>query len=428
MTLMIIRCARLRVALLAAGGIAAGVVMVGHSAYAEGVGGARHSMAVRTVTTGVNLGKYDRKQWDMELKKAVEVNLSAKKALEDDGFVVQSTRVTTNPFEEYAGSDDKKEIVGAMKELVSLAKKHDIQFLGVGPAQGSAAVEVVPDLVSLASCLSLSIPVPLTPEGIPDHNRALNAADACLRISEETPGGIGNFQLAVGFNSRPNIPFFPVGYHRGPSMAFSVGCETAPTVSKAMENSSDLNAVSRSIRDSLEKSFFIVDATAKRMESKLGVTYNGIDASVAPNPDLYSLTNGYQALGLGRFGQSGSLFISSLITQAAKSVRVHKTGYSGLMLPPLEDNGLAHLAMNTYRIHDLLLYSAVCGVGLDTVPIPGDTPREKIAALYMDCAALAFRLDKPLTARLFPVKGKKAGEMTVFDSPYMCNGKIFEVP
>jgi len=110
-----------------------------------------------------------------------------------------------------------------------------------------------------------------------------------------------------------------------------------------------------------------------------------------------------------------------------KSVNVKKAGYSGLMLPPLEDSGLASMAMETYRIQDLLLYSAVCGVGLDTVPIPGDTPKEKIAALYMDCSALAHRLDKPLTARLFPVLGKKAGEMTEFNSPHMCNGKIFSV-
>ncbi len=53
----------------------------------------------------------------------------------------------------------------------------------------------------------------------------------------------------------------------------------------------------------------------------------------------------------------------------------------------------------------LLTYSAVCGIGLDTVPIAGDTPAEKIAAIMRDTGTMAFRLNKPLTVRFFPVPG-----------------------
>ena len=55
-------------------------------------------------------------------------------------------------------------------------------------------------------------------------------------------------------------------------------------------------------------------------------------------------------------------------------------------------------------------------------------PPEKLAALFHDVAALAFRLDKPLTARLFPVPGGVAGQQTDFKNPYLCNSAIFEVP
>ena len=71
---------------------------------------------------------------------------------------------------------------------------------------------------------------------------------------------------------------------------------------------------------------------------------------------------------------------------------------------------------------------AVCGLGLDTVPIAGDTSQGKLAALLLDVAALAFRLDKPLSARVFPVPGKAAGEATSFVNPYLCDTKVFEVP
>lgn len=78
--------------------------------------------------------------------------------------------------------------------------------------------------------------------------------------------------------------------------------------------------------------------------------------------------------------------------------------------------------------------AAVCGVGLDTVPVPGATqqqpPEEReallraTASLLLDTAALAFRLRKPLSVRLLPVPGGRAGEQTAFDSPYLLNGKI----
>lgn len=42
-------------------------------------------------------------------------------------------------------------------------------------------------------------------------------------------------------------------------------------------------------------------------------------------------------------------------------------------------------------------------------------------------AALAFRLNKPLSCRLLPMKGKKAGEWTEVDSPYLCNTRVFSL-
>ncbi|HLY31068.1 MAG TPA: DUF711 family protein, partial [Ktedonobacterales bacterium] len=75
-------------------------------------------------------------------------------------------------------------------------------------------------------------------------------------------------------------------------------------------------------------------------------------------------------------------------------------------------------------INELLTYSAVCGTGLDTIPLPGDTPPERVAALLADVATLAHRLRKPLSARLFLVPGGQAGEMTTFDSPYLTNTRI----
>ena len=70
------------------------------------------------------------------------------------------------------------------------------------------------------------------------------------------------------------------------------------------------------------------------------------------------------------------------------------------------------------------MVSAVCGTGLDTVPLPGDVTAEQMQALLLDLSALALRLNKPLTARLMPIPGKKAGDLTEFDFPFFANSRV----
>ncbi|EGD75787.1 hypothetical protein PTSG_07905 [Salpingoeca rosetta] len=72
----------------------------------------------------------------------------------------------------------------------------------------------------------------------------------------------------------------------------------------------------------------------------------------------------------------------------------------------------------------LLLLSSVCGVGVDTAPIPGDFDPHRLALLYLDMSGLAHRWNKPLSCRVFPVPGKAAGDMTTFDSPYLVNTRV----
>jgi uncharacterized protein (UPF0210 family) len=98
------------------------------------------------------------------------------------------------------------------------------------------------------------------------------------------------------------------------------------------------------------------------------------------------------------------------------------------MLPMLEDATLAARSREgQFTVDDLLLYSAVCGTGLDTVPVPGDVTEEELAGILLDVATLALRLDKPLTARLMPIPGAAAGDITQFDFAYFANGRVLGV-
>jgi uncharacterized protein (UPF0210 family) len=130
-------------------------------------------------------------------------------------------------------------------------------------------------------------------------------------------------------------------------------------------------------------------------------------------------------MGVPKAGLHGSLAVAAILTEIIECARFPRAGFSGLFLPVLEDSTLAsRAAEGSLTVKDLLLYSAVCGAGLDTLPLPGDTTADQIAALLLDLAALALRLNKPLTARLMPIPGKRAGDPTNFDFDYFAGSRV----
>jgi len=162
----------------------------------------------------------------------------------------------------------------------------------------------------------------------------------------------------------------------------------------------------------------------------------GIDTSLAPAPDAPSIGSIFESLGVGSIFGAGSVAASSLVTWLLRSLpaEVKTTGYCGLMLPPLEDTSLADWTAGKKmksscapQLHSLLLCSSVCGIGLDTVPVPASATTGAIARVLMDVGALSARLGgKPLSCRLFPVPGTtEPGEPASFPgNPYLCDGAV----
>jgi uncharacterized protein (UPF0210 family) len=98
------------------------------------------------------------------------------------------------------------------------------------------------------------------------------------------------------------------------------------------------------------------------------------------------------------------------------------------MMPVLEDTVLARrVADGLLSVNDLLLCSTICGTGLDTVPLPGDVSTSELGGILLDVATLATALRKPLTARLFPVPGKRAGDATNFDFGFFVPSRVMAV-
>jgi hypothetical protein len=75
----------------------------------------------------------------------------------------------------------------------------------------------------------------------------------------------------------------------------------------------------------------------------------------------------------------------------------------------------------------LLLYAAVGGTGPDAVPIPGNTNPDEMAAIFLDLAALAISLGKPLMARLVPIPDRAVGEKVSLDANRFASSRVLPV-
>jgi hypothetical protein len=160
---------------------------------------------------------------------------------------------------------------------------------------------------------------------------------------------------------------------------------------------------------------------AQQLAYEHELIFGGIDLSPAPMGED-SIVSALELAGYGPVGSPGTVALAAALTSALKNTGLPTCGYCGLMLPVLEDAVLGRRwEEGLVNAHQLLLYSAICGTGLDTVPLAGDIPAESIAHLLLDVATLSLRLNKPLAARLFPVPGKSAGDRTEFTSPYLTN-------
>jgi len=243
-------------------------------------------------------------------------------------------------------------------------------------------------------------------------------------LGEHSAHGQGNFNFAAIAMLGPYGPFFPGAYHlglQGGPRVFSVGLESANIVGDVFSREQDPQRAERELLKALTAPLESAERIAKDLAKQGGWKYAGIDPTPAPLGDV-SIGRAMEAFTGGPFGANGTMTAAAIITRAVQSVPVQRVGYSGLMVPVLEDAQLARRwAEGTYNLDSLLAYSAVCAGGLDTVPLPGSIGEERLARIVGDVATLAFKWHKPLAARLLPLPGKKPGDRTEFDDSRMAN-------
>ncbi len=373
---------------------------------------------IRTITAGMNL----RGPTDVQgLEPTLRFLKQAKRMATDAGYEVQTIRVATQPFLEEASPRARADAMSGLQAL-DRAVVAEGALLSIGPVLAPDGDD--PDFGKWAAELArttknLSFSVRVASPGHTASPRGVTAAgDAMAAIARSTPGGIGNFRFAAAANVPAGTPFFPVAYHKG-SEAVAVGIESPPLLAAAFAGANTLADAKQRLAAALESRLAPVERLVRDAARRDERGYVGIDVSPAPGKDA-SIGGAIEALTGVPFGNASTLAGCAAITDVLKSVKLKTCGYSGLMLPVLEDPVLAQRASEgRFTVRDLLLYSSVCGTGLDVVPLQGDIGADQLAALIADVAALSTKLRKPLSARLFPVPGRKVGEVAKFNDPYL---------
>jgi uncharacterized protein (UPF0210 family) len=392
-----------------------------------------HTPPIRTITAGIEEA---HPLSSTTIKATASLLEQASHRFAGAGYEIQTVRISTRPVWDDLADWSAPALLKYVQELQHMLDDAGISFCSLGTAQTLRSgfpvqrIDEIADWLASTSAMNATVQF-ATPTGGVQPTAALPTARVMKRLARETEEGFGNFRFAALACVEPGSPFFPSAYHSGPT-SLSIGLQGAGIITGTLRSLQAGNAeilplnlrqVSMEVRSALLQQTVPIVMLAEQIAEANGVSYGGIDLSPAPLGED-SIIAAMELCGYGSFGSPGTVAVAAALTAALK---VHTSildtcGYCGLMLPVLEDALLGRRwEEGRVNAHQLLLYSSVCGTGLDTLPLAGDTPVEEIAYLLLDVATLAARLNKPLSARLFPVPGKRAGDRTTFTSPYLTN-------
>jgi uncharacterized protein len=390
--------------------------------------GIAHSAAaavppVRAVTAFVQL---DAAHYQEQFARAAQGLQQAQKLFEQEGFSVQTLRVTTQPFMQYVGALPRAQALALLERLESLGAQQHI-MIDIGPAvlddhPDPAALAILEAVHGRGSQLNSSMTI-AGEDGI-HWNTVRAAAHHVWRVAAISPHSQGTFSFAAVAMLGEGSPFFPGSWHLGHAGRFSVGLQSAGVVAEVFSHAHGdapqaIGELARALTGYEQR----VHAVAAQIAERTGWQYWGFDPTPAPMKED-SIGAALEEFGPQQLGTPGSLTAAYAITAAVQQVP-NRIGYSGLMVPVLEDARLAQRwGEGVLSLDTLLEYSSVCATGLDTVPLPGDVTEAQLTRIIGDVAVLAYKWKKPLTARLQPVHGRRAGQMSAFDSPYMVNTRL----
>jgi uncharacterized protein (UPF0210 family) len=385
-------------------------------------------MRIRAITGFIDPG------WPIDtefIAKTAQCLKDCRSALQDAGLEVQTLRIATPPPSEMSTPVTPAERLDLARRLEAEIFIQGIDYAAIGPVLPDEpdGYRMLPKVLAATDTVFSS--------GLyadPTVGLSLTAARACAQaiheISSIGDDGFGNLRFAALVNVPSGVPFFPAAYHRGGPPSLAIATESADLAVSVVKDADSPQSAKKKLIAAIETHAANLVRVTDAIAGDHNFRFLGVDFSLAPFPETHrSIGTALEIIGASAFGQSGSAAAAAFLTDCLDSARFQRTGFCGLFLPVLEDTVLAARASEgILTISDLLLYSTLCGTGLDTIPLPGNASIEALTGLLLDLGAIGLRHTKPLTARLMPIPGKSAGDDVHFDFPYFADSRVMPLP
>lgn len=400
----------------------------------------QQNLDVRTITMGINLlgcadsdmrriaaRVYDRICTVAERLVPVGEEIEARL-----GVPIINKRISVTPISLVTAGAE-----GPVSE-VAMAMERAAQAVGVNFIGGFSAlvhsgmtqsdermIRAIPGVLAQTEKVCASANVATSRSGINMDAVALMAyitKEAAMKTRDRY--GFGASRLVVFANAPEDNPFMAGAFH-GTGQAdvvVHVGVSGPGVVHATVRDypEADLSELAEHIKRTAFKitrlGQLVLDQAAEMLHVERGI----VDLSLAPTPAVGdSVARILEEMGLEMAGAPGSTAALALLNNAVKkgglmaSSRVG--GLSGSFLPVSEDEAMARAAeAGALTIEKLEAMTAICSVGLDMIPVPGDTSVETLAGIMADEMAIGVMNHKTTATRLIPVPGGVAGQWVEF--------------
>jgi hypothetical protein len=401
----------------------------------------RYKLDIRAITLGISLldcicstGDATRKKIREKLLRLAGNLVKTGCDIETEyGIPIINKRISVTPIAIVAASCDENDFTPFAKTLDETAKELGVDFIGGFSALvhkgitcgDERLIKSLPNALSMTEKVCASVNVATTKSGI-NMDAVRLMGDIIKKTAESTAekNGIGCAKLVVFCNAPEDNPFMAGAFH-GTGEAESVlnvGVSGPGVIKAALENCREMTF--DALADTIKKTAFKItrmgQLVGKEAARRIGVPFGILDLSLAPTPAVGdSVARILEEMGLETTGTHGTTAALAMLTDMVKKggimASTHVGGFSGAFIPVSEDEGMIEaVKKGSITLDKLEAMTCVCSVGLDMIPIPGDTSSATIAAIIADEMAIGMVNNKTTAVRVIPVPGKKAGEWAEF--------------
>lgn len=401
------------------------------------------NLDVRTITLGIslldcvdnNLEKLNHKIYNKITTVAKDLVKTGQDIEKEFGIPIVNKRISVTPIALIGGGGCKspEDYITIGKTLDKAAKEVGVNFIGGYSALVSKGMTEsdknlilsIPQTLACTTRVCSSVNVGSTKTGV--NMDAVKLMGEIIHNAAELTkdsNSIGPAKLVTFCNAPDDNPFMAGAFHgvTENDSVINVGVSGPGVVKKALENvrGADFGTLCETIKKTAFKITRVGQLVATEASNRMNIPFGIVDLSLAPTPAVGdSIAEIFEELGLEYAGAPGTTAALALLNDQVKKGGVMASSYvgglSGAFIPVSEDQGMIDSVLaGALTIEKLEAMTCVCSVGLDMIPIPGDTKTTTISGIIADEMAIGMVNQKTTAVRIIPVIGKEVGDMVEF--------------